>query len=576
MTSPTKVGIVLSGGGTKLFTHIGLLEALDNAGLLDERVSAVVGTSAGSIAGALYALGYSPQGAWKLLYWHAWGYDPPDDDGRRWRGDTRPRPLNHFVDLDFETMERALTRNVSYFKGFDSGRKIEENLRKYLDWRGQEAGGEFLGTLPPERRKPLYLIALNISDWRQAVFHFEAHCRRPRRVVAAWAPAPGREMHYEYYHDLENLDKPQEEQLKVWEAVRCSVCLPTVFQPYLKRDITVDIQDEGGQQRVTQTAYYTDGGARDNYSLSTAIKLAGCDAVFGHYLGEPGYPFRVMGHGTIVDVVYRNIDAMMQALYEADQDDGEIYVRPVRSINPIVHVRPDVTFDVSDMGGLKEAGYIGAAYYLWKCSPGTNDREFFEALLDGQVKLDWEAVFRAGEETWGGAARGRREASPPDSHYYIIRPTEEYLEMAQRVFEERYPAPTGVAVTVGMRRSDLEEELERRNRERREIAPDELDQPVFQGPLQQTQKTIVKGGSLLAWFSVTGIVAYVLTALWVGLSLLAGPVTAILPLSLWTFLLGEVVILVLALVIGWFGYRWVARTIWQRIQTLIAKSIGIE
>jgi len=338
----------------------------------------------------------------------------------------------------------------------------------------------------------------------------------------------------------------------------------------------VDIQDEGGQQRVTQTAYYTDGGARDNYSLSTAIKLAGCDAVFGHYLGEPGYPFRVMGHGTIVDVVYRNIDAMMQALYEADQDDGEIYVRPVRSINPIVHVRPDVTFDVSDMGGLKEAGYIGAAYYLWKCSPGTNDREFFEALLDGQVKLDWEAVFRAGEETWGGAARGRREASPPDSHYYIIRPTEEYLEMAQRVFEERYPAPTGVAVTVGMRRSDLEEELERRNRERREIAPDELDQPVFQGPLQQTQKTIVKGGSLLAWFSVTGIVAYVLTALWVGLSLLAGPVTAILTLSLWTFLLGEVVILVLALVIGWFGYRWVARTIWQRIQTLIAKSIGIE
>lgn len=578
MTSLNRIGIVLSGGGTKLFTHIGWLEALDDAGLLNQQVSAVVGTSAGAIAGALYALGYTPREAWKLTYWRAWGYDPPDDDGRHWRSDTRPRLLNHFIDLDFENMEQALTRNISHFKGLDSGRKIEAALRRHLDWRDQEPDSEFLGSLPPEGRKPLYLVALNISNRRQAVFHFEAHCRPPEPALRAaeWpSPAPGREVYYEYYHDIEHLDKPTEEQLQVWEAVRCSTALPTVFQPYLKRNLTVELLDGDGQ-RVTQTAYYTDGGARDNYSLSTAVKFADCDAVFGQYLGQPSYPFQVVGHGTLVDVVHRNIDAMRQAIYEADQDDGEIYAHPVRTLIPDVRVRPDVTFDIHNIGDLKEAGYIAAAYYLWRCSPGTDQRMFFESLLDGQITLNWETVFQRGGETWGEAGRGRQAVAPPDSHYYVIRPQPAFVEMAQQVFEARYPGPaTGKALRSG-RDSGLGEELARRNQERREIAPAELNQPIFHGPLQQAQAVIVKWGRRLAWFSVTGIVAYVLTALWVSWALLTSAWAAMPGPSLSTFIGGEITILLLTLVAGWFGHRWAARWIWQRVQNLIAARIGTK
>jgi NTE family protein len=51
-----KVGLVLSGGGAKGMSHIGILKAIDSAGL---KIDIVTGTSMGSIMGALYAVGYS-------------------------------------------------------------------------------------------------------------------------------------------------------------------------------------------------------------------------------------------------------------------------------------------------------------------------------------------------------------------------------------------------------------------------------------------------------------------------------------------------------------------------------------
>ena len=52
-----KTGLVLSGGGTRGFAHIGALQALEEAGI---RADVISGTSVGSIVGALYADGYNP------------------------------------------------------------------------------------------------------------------------------------------------------------------------------------------------------------------------------------------------------------------------------------------------------------------------------------------------------------------------------------------------------------------------------------------------------------------------------------------------------------------------------------
>lgn len=51
-----KIGLVLSGGGAKGIAHIGVLKAMEEAGLTPDYIT---GTSMGSIIGALYAAGYS-------------------------------------------------------------------------------------------------------------------------------------------------------------------------------------------------------------------------------------------------------------------------------------------------------------------------------------------------------------------------------------------------------------------------------------------------------------------------------------------------------------------------------------
>ena len=56
-THAQKVGLVLSGGGAKGVSHIGVIKALEEEGI---PISYVSGTSMGAIIGALYVAGYSP------------------------------------------------------------------------------------------------------------------------------------------------------------------------------------------------------------------------------------------------------------------------------------------------------------------------------------------------------------------------------------------------------------------------------------------------------------------------------------------------------------------------------------
>lgn len=55
-TKRPKVGLTLSGGGAKGLAHIGILQAIDSAGL---SIDYLTGTSMGAVVGAMYAVGYS-------------------------------------------------------------------------------------------------------------------------------------------------------------------------------------------------------------------------------------------------------------------------------------------------------------------------------------------------------------------------------------------------------------------------------------------------------------------------------------------------------------------------------------
>ncbi len=75
-----QIGLALSGGGARGFSHVGVLKVLEE---LRVPVDCVVGTSAGSAVGAAYALGWSPQEIESRLNQVDWETDIFDDKPSR-------------------------------------------------------------------------------------------------------------------------------------------------------------------------------------------------------------------------------------------------------------------------------------------------------------------------------------------------------------------------------------------------------------------------------------------------------------------------------------------------------------
>lgn len=71
-----KIGLVLSGGGAKGASHIGVLRFMKE---MDIPVDYVVGTSMGSIMGAMYAIGYTPEEMQQIILDADWTYYMTDE-----------------------------------------------------------------------------------------------------------------------------------------------------------------------------------------------------------------------------------------------------------------------------------------------------------------------------------------------------------------------------------------------------------------------------------------------------------------------------------------------------------------
>lgn len=71
LPSRPRVGVVLSGGGAKGMAHVGVLKAIEEAGI---PIDYIAGTSMGSIVGGLYAMGYTPAQLDTLLRSQDWDF----------------------------------------------------------------------------------------------------------------------------------------------------------------------------------------------------------------------------------------------------------------------------------------------------------------------------------------------------------------------------------------------------------------------------------------------------------------------------------------------------------------------
>jgi len=118
-----KLGLALGSGAPRGLAHIGVLKALDEAGV---KVDAVAGTSMGAVIAALYACGYSGKQIEELALTTQW----------------------HRL-IDF-TVPKT---------GFIAGRKLERYLRKILKYKNFE-----------DLEKELYIVATEVNKAERVVF----------------------------------------------------------------------------------------------------------------------------------------------------------------------------------------------------------------------------------------------------------------------------------------------------------------------------------------------------------------------------------------------------------------------
>lgn len=117
-----KVGVVLSGGGAKGFSHIGALKVLEEAGI---PVDYITGTSMGAIVGGLYAIGYDAHTIDSLVKEQDWRYLLSDEIHR----ENRPSSLKenqegYLLSLPYELKIKEKRGKVRLPPGMISGQNI--------------------------------------------------------------------------------------------------------------------------------------------------------------------------------------------------------------------------------------------------------------------------------------------------------------------------------------------------------------------------------------------------------------------------------------------------------------------
>lgn len=190
---PPKVGLVLSGGGAKGSAHIGVLKYLDEIGM---PVDYVVGTSMGSIIGALYALGYSSEEMDKLISEQEWSMVMSDKALRQDVSYTDKKQMETFLAaIPFRLYKNIVTESeeitsekfsLASFTGIIRGQNVY-NLLNGLSVGYQDSID--YNKLPI----PYACVAVNILDGEEYVMHsgiLPLSVRASMAIPGVFAPVP--------------------------------------------------------------------------------------------------------------------------------------------------------------------------------------------------------------------------------------------------------------------------------------------------------------------------------------------------------------------------------------------------
>ena len=118
-----KIGLALSGGGSRGFAQIAVLKALDS---LNIPIDYIAGTSFGAIVGAMYAIGYSGKQIEEMAMETDWYEVQKDKPERKYLPHFRKKDTGKYqLDFDLEGFKPVMPTGLIY------GQKIILELSKW-------------------------------------------------------------------------------------------------------------------------------------------------------------------------------------------------------------------------------------------------------------------------------------------------------------------------------------------------------------------------------------------------------------------------------------------------------------
>ena len=174
-----RLGLALSGGGSRGLAQIGVLKALEEEGL---RPDLVVGTSMGAIVAALYCAGYAPDEVERLARGIDWQELFANTATRpKLLVSQKDEPVDYLVELRFgENLKPILPNSVSY------GQQIYNSVAALLAAPQHRAHGTY-DSLPV----PLRIVTTDILSGRRVVIaegNMAAALRASSAVPLAFSP----------------------------------------------------------------------------------------------------------------------------------------------------------------------------------------------------------------------------------------------------------------------------------------------------------------------------------------------------------------------------------------------------
>jgi predicted acylesterase/phospholipase RssA len=305
-----KIGLVLSGGGTKAAAfHIGVAYALKEHGFdfytglksdqnraepTSRSIQTYVGSSGGSFIATVLACGYSlenisasflnqpldpakyhPRPLPRLQYKKMFKIRPEIAKEQASQFQTIKNVMTSLMDGKFPSLLQLKWLKIT---GFFSTLGLEQFLREEV--------------LPSNRfedyRPELFVVSTKLNDSQKVVFGKNEY------------PPPPHDPRCQY-----------QTHIKISDAVAASAYLPVVFAPYV-------LEDESGEPH-----HYIDGEIRETLSTHIAID-AGADLVFSSYTHQPYRYVKEIGSLTklglpaiVIQGIYIMIEQKINSTYES-------------------------------------------------------------------------------------------------------------------------------------------------------------------------------------------------------------------------------------------------------------------